>query len=140
MATIKQIREGIETRLGTVSGLRTSHVVKPEISPPEAMVMAPTIDPYHGTMGKANALTEYQFEVWVFTSAAWLRTGQDLLDEYASPTGAKSVKLAIEGDQTLGGVVDDCFVSRFRSMNVEEIGAIGYIGGIFTVPVFARGT
>lgn len=139
MATIEQIMQGLETRLGTIAGLRVSDTVTPTISPPWAMVGLPADVDYHAAMG-TNPLGTLAFQVWVFTSSAWDRTGQLKLAGYMNQNGATSIRAAIEADRTLGGVVDDCHVSRGRAVTVEEFGVIGYFGGVFTVPVYARGT
>lgn len=139
MATIEQIMQGIETRLGTIAGLRVSDTITPTISPPFAMVGLPSGIDYHAAMG-ANPLGNLMFEIWVFTSTAWDRTGQLKLAGYQNQNGSTSIRAAIEADRTLGGVVDDCFVRSSRRVTVEEFGVIKYFGGVFTVPVFARGT
>ena len=43
---------------------------------------------------------------------------QRVLDELLAPTGARSVKTAIEADKTLGGVVKDVWVSAMTGYNV----------------------
>lgn len=139
MATIEQIMQGIETRLDTIAGLRVSDTITPTMSPPFAMVGLPSGIDYHTAMG-TNPLGALMFEVWVFTSTAWDRTGQLKLAGYMNQNGSTSIRAAIEGDKTLGGVVDDCFVRGSRRVTVEEFGVIKYFGGVFTVPVFARGT
>lgn len=139
MATVEQIMQGLETRLGTISGLRVSDTVASTISPPFAMVGLPSSVQYHRSMG-TNPLGDYEFEVWVFTSTAWDRTGQLKLAGYQNQNGSTSIRAAIEGDKTLGGVADDCFVRASRRVTVEEFGVLKYFGGVFTVPVFARGT
>jgi hypothetical protein len=139
MATVEQIMKGLETRLDTISGLRVSDTITPTISPPWAMVGLPANIEYHKAMG-TNPLGDSVFEIWVFTSKAWDRTGQLKLAGYLNQNGSTSIRAAVEADRQLGGVVDDCFVSRGRAVTVEEFGIIGYFGGVFTVPVFSRGT
>jgi hypothetical protein len=139
MADIETIMQGLETRLATIAGLRVSDTVKGEISPPSAMVGLPQDVNYHAAMG-TNPKFDLTFEIWVFTSKAWDRTGQLQLTGYLNPNGPKSIRAAIEADRQLGGVVDDCHVARGRAVTVEEFGVIGYFGGVWTVPVFARGT
>lgn len=139
MTDIEQIMKGIETRLATITGLRHSDTVKGEISPPFAMVGLPRDIDYHAAMGR-DPLGDMTFEVWVFTSRAWDSAGQRQLAGYMNQSGPKSIRAAIEADQQLGGIVDDCIVRRGRAVTVEEFGVIGYFGGVFTVPVFVKGT
>lgn len=138
MATIEQIMAGIETRLATISGLRTSDTLAPQISPPWAMVGVPPVENYHATMGSRRF--ELNPTISVFTSTSWDRTGQLKLAGYANQTGSTSIRAAVEADRTLGGVVEDCVVDSFRPINIEEFGEIGYFGGVFQLRVFARGT
>lgn len=135
--TIEQVMLGIETRLKTISGLRVSEYVADQINPPAALVGVPEISSYHATMGRGRFTIEPT--VTVLTSAAYDRAGQLKLAGYANPTGSSSVVVAIEGDKTLGGVVDDCIVVDFRPLGMEEVGLIGYYGGVFTLRVIASG-
>ena len=135
--TIAQVMQGIETRLATISGLRVNDVKADQINPPAAIVGVPPIPSYHATMARGKFLVEPT--VTVLVSAAYDRTGQLALASYADPTGATSVLSAIEGDRTLGGVVDDCIVIDFRPLGLEEVGLIGYYGGVFTLRAVATG-
>lgn len=136
-ATIEQIMQGIETRLATISGLRVSDTTPDQINPPQAFVGVPNIPNYHGTMGRAKFPIEPT--VTVLVSATLDRVGQLKLASYANPTGDSSIVAAIEADRTLGGIVDDCIVDSFRPLGLEEVGLIGYYGGVFALRVIARG-
>lgn len=128
---------GLETRVATIAGLRVTEFVPGSMSPPAACIGVPDIDNYRLTMGRGKF--QMEFTVTVFTSAAWDRTGQLLLAEYMRPTGANSMITAIEGDKTLGGIADDCWVTGFRRLGLEEVALIGYFGGEFSVNVVANG-
>lgn len=129
--TLEQVMLGIETRLATISGLRTSAIGPDQIVPPAAVVGVPPVEAYHATFNSNRMLLD--FPVTVLVSAALDRVGQLALAGYANPSGATSVKAAIEGDKTLGGILDDCIVMSFRPLGLEEVGLIGYYGGVFTV-------
>lgn len=135
--TIEQVMLGIETRLATISGLRVTEYIADQINPPAAVVGVPEIDSYHATMGRGRFTISPT--VTVFTSAAYDRVGQLKLASYANPTGSSSIVVAIEGDKTLGGVVDDCIVVSFRPLGLEEVGVIGFYGGEFTLQAIASG-
>jgi hypothetical protein len=136
--TIEQIMDGIETRLATISGLRVSDVSPGQINPPCAIVGVPAITSYHATFGSGR-MTLDDITVTVLVSAAVDRVGQKKLAGYANPTGSTSIKAAVEGDKTLGGVVDDCIVVSFRPLGLDEVGVIGYFGGIFQLRAIAIG-
>jgi len=77
--------------------------------------------------------------VHIFTGSASDVEGQRALADYANPVGAKSIRAAIEGDKTLGGMAHDCIVREFRPLNLEEYSALQYFGGVFTLQLYARG-
>lgn len=136
--TILQIMEGIETRLKTIAGLRVTEYIADQINPPQAIIGVPDIPEYRTTFGRGRFGLEP--EVTVLVSAALDRVGQRALAEFANVTGAKSIPAAIEADRTLGGVVEECFVLSFRVLGFEEVGAIGYYGGVFQLKTVAKGT
>jgi len=135
--TIEQVMLGIETRLKTISGLRVEEFAPDQINPPQAVIGVPPVPSYHATMGRGRFTLEPT--VTIFVSKSWNRTGQLKLASYANPTGDSSVVTAIEADKTLGGVVDDCFVVDFQPLGLEEVGLIGYYGGVFTLRAIASG-
>jgi hypothetical protein len=137
--TLQQIMEALETACATISGLRHSAIVNGQISPPHLMVGVPPVEDYHGTMASGYLLTE--FPITIFTSSAVDRVGQLLLAEFANPTGARSIKAAVELDKTLGGVVDDCYVTSFRPLGLVNVGApdAQYLAGTFQVKIIAKG-
>jgi hypothetical protein len=130
--TIAEVMAGIETRLQTVNGLRTRDVSPDQIVPPCAIVGVPPID-YLETF-KQSTYT-IRPTVTVFTSAALTRAGQIALAKYAEFDGSNSIFQAIRADQTLGGKVDYCVVLSFRPLGLEEVGIVGYYGGIFELEV-----
>jgi hypothetical protein len=138
MATTEQVMVAIETRLQTISGLRTDTGSSAQINPPQALVGLPDIPNYHATFAHGRILPSY--EVTILVSNAYTRTADLLLAAYVDPSGTKSIHAAVEGDPTLGGVVQNCIVEGFRKVTREEFGLIGYYGGIFTLKVIAAGT
>lgn len=137
-ATIEEIMLGIETRLATISGLRVTEYVADQINPPQAVVGVPAIPNYRSAMARGSySITP---TVTVLVSAAVDRVGQLQLARYASPTGPSSVPAAIEGDRQLGATVHDCVVTAFRPLGYDEVGVIGYYGGVFDLTVIASGT
>ena len=135
--TITQIMQGIETRLATISGLRVAEYKPGQVNPPQAVVGVPPIPEYHKTMRMGKFTIDPT--VTVFVSAAYDRVGQLKLAGYADPAGSTSIRAAIEGDKTLGGVADDCIVVSFRPLGLEEVGALGYYGGLFVLRAVASG-
>lgn len=131
MSSLLAVMTGIEARLKTIPGLRTSATIPDTISPPHAMVGLPIVTDYHAQLGRPRATLEAQ--ITLLTSAGWTRTGQEQLAAYADVDGDLSVIAAIEADRRLGGACGDCTVQQFRPLTGPEFGEIGYYGGLFTL-------
>lgn len=141
IATPRQIREGIRDNLKAIKGLQVNAYPISNPTPPSCYVASgPT--QYDLTMGRG--LDKPQFIVVVFVALNHDLGAQELLDEFAQPQGARSVKAAVETDKTLGGIVGGLRVTEFsgtRSYTFDTL-TTGtqrppVIGGEFTVEVFA---
>jgi hypothetical protein len=99
---VSTVRDGIKTRLQTISGLRVYDVIPDKVTPPSAIVgqLDFTFD-----IDNARGLDQASLDVYVIVQRLDARSGQNKLDEYLS-SGSKSIKTAIEGDRTLGGAVN----------------------------------
>jgi len=140
--TVLQVMQGIAERLDTIDGLRVESYIADQINPPMAVVGPPPIENYHTAFHRGT--WELRPQVYILVSAALDRVGQEALASYADVSGDTSIPAAIEGDrsqggQTLGGIVDDCVVDSFRPLGMEEVGLIGYYGGVFELRVIASG-
>ena len=138
MATVVQIRAGLRTRLATISGLRTPKGFD-RISVPAAHI-GEVEGQYNQTFGSSTtALNAYQVKVRLYVSRASDSAAEANLDAYLAPSGAQSVKAALEGDRTLGGVAETLNVSGFSGYGVYEVADQPYVGAEFTVDIYARG-
>jgi hypothetical protein len=70
----------------------------------------------------ARGLDQAQVDVLVIVQRFSERSGQNLLDLYLSGSGASSIKAAIEGDRTLGGVVNTLRVTGAEAGTYESQG------------------
>jgi hypothetical protein len=136
MSTLLQIRSGLKTALATIGGLNTHSAEPGQVTPPAAVVVTPAID--YGISSSYNRLNVYEFRVIVLVSAGLSDEAAHILDTYADPNAVTSIRAAIEYDPTLGGVTDTLVVNSFRPLDVEEVAALGYWGGDFSVTVYAR--
>lgn len=135
--TILSVMQGIETRLATISGLRTAYYIADQVNPPMAVVGVPEIDNYRISFKRGSFTLRPQ--VYILVGASYDRAGQMNLAGFVDPTGPSSIPAAIEGDRTLGGVVSDCVVQSYRPLGWEEVGVVGYYGGVFDLLVVAPG-
>lgn len=133
MGTLSQIRDGLKTRLETITGLRAHDTIPDSISPPCAVVGAP--EPLEYDVAFRGAAHRYTIPVRVYASRASERTGQDKLDGYMAASGATSIKAAIEGDATLGGAAHSTVVKQARGYGVYNIGGVDYLGVEFVTEV-----
>lgn len=136
--TIANVMTGFEARLLTIDGLRVASYTADQINPPQATIGVPPVDNYHSTMQRGRF--QLSGEIYVFVSGALDRVGQMLLAEFANPTGPMSIVAAVYGDATLGGVVEDCIIRSFRPLGMEEVGVVGYFGGVWEWEVLAQGS
>lgn len=134
MATISQIRSGLSTRLATITGLRSGPTIPDNVNPPYAIVAPSSVD-YHRAFN--NALSTYNFTITLVVGRVSERTAQNNLDAYCSPSGSSSIRVAIEGDKTLGGVVFDTIVTGMRNYGSVTIGDNNYLAAEFDIAVQA---
>ena len=134
MTSINAIRSGIATNLATITGLRVAAEMPDSPNPPIAIVMLESIE-YDQAM--KQGLTLYNFSVSVIVGRAAEREMQRKLDSYQQISGSQSVKLAIESDRTLGGVIQDLRVTNSSSIGSIIINDQTYLAAEFTVTVFA---
>jgi hypothetical protein len=134
VASITAIRAGLATRLGSITGLRSGPTIPDNVNPPYAIISPSSVD-YHRAFN--NALSTYNFNVMVVVGRVSERTSQNSLDAYCSPTGTSSIRVAIEADRTLGGVVFDTMVTGMRNYGSVTIGETNYLAAEFDIAVQA---
>lgn len=132
--SISSIRSGLGANLASVSGLRVSTYIPDDISPPVAVISAPSIT--YDTAFR-DGLHTFDFNVTVIVGRTSERNAQGRLDDYADPTGANSVKTALESDPTLGGAAQTLRVTRTNGNQVVQVGETIYAAVEFTVVVYA---
>lgn len=139
LATLAQIRAGLNTRLATITGVQTSAYPSAVPALPFVYVVGNDQTEYLGAM--QGGLVPWQIIVHALVSNA-PPTPENAahLDEFISPTGSKSVKAAIEGSgpsQTLSGIVSDVVVMRVSRPTIFETEQQSYYGAEFSVSVYA---
>lgn len=103
MADVSALRSGIKTRLATIANLRTYDVMPGKIELPGAAVALRSAEFDRDMDGN----TLYRFYIWIYVQASSdLERAQRALDVFLAPSGALSIKAAVEGDQSLGGIAD----------------------------------
>lgn len=131
-ASISQASAALKTRLATITGLRAMDYQPDALHQPTVYVTIESVD-YHNAMGNRAV---YNYTVQIVLGRAVDRVAQALMDDYASPSGAKSVLAALSSDLTLGGVVESLSVDRSASIMPLNQGDTVFVSLDFTVRVF----
>ena len=134
MATVSQLRAGLATNLATISGLRTSALIPDAPQPPIAVVIPDSIS--YDTAFK-RGMDTYEYTITVIVGRQSDRTAQSSLDGYCNPTGAQSIKTAIESDRTLGGTAQSLRVTDMKTYSSMTIADTVYLIADFSVTVYA---
>jgi len=134
VASITAIRSGLATNLGTITGLRSGPTIPDNVNPPYAIIQPSSVD-YHRAFN--NALSTYNYTITLVVGRVSERTAQNNLDAYCSPTGSSSIRVAIESDKTLGGIVFDTIVTGMRNYGSVTIGENTYLAAEFDIAVQA---
>lgn len=119
------VRAGLETRLATIAGLRTSAYVPDSVAPPMAIVGLPTSATYDLSMG--NGTDSLEIPIIIVAGKMSDRKSQSLLDEFVSGSGAKSIRAAIQGDRTLGGACASARITSAGNYGTTNIAGIDYL-------------
>ena len=133
MASLSSIRTGLSTRLATISGLSVYSYVPDSIEPPTAGVGVMSSVDYDSTMSRGSDM--YEIPLYLYVSRVDAELSQDSLDEFLAGSGSSSIKQAIEGDTTLGGVVSSARVVEASNYGVYTINSIDYLGVEFSVEI-----
>jgi hypothetical protein len=133
MASLSSIRSGLSTRLATISGLSVYSFVPDSIEPPTAVVGVMSSVDYDSTMSRGS--DSYEIPLYLYVSRVDAELSQDSLDEFLAGSGSSSIKQAIEGDSTLGGVVSSARVVEASNYGVYTINSIDYLGVEFSVEI-----
>jgi len=135
-ATVSEIMTGIKGRLATVTGLRTSDYLPDNVNPPVAIPALESIDYHQASRGGAAV---HELTVTVIVGSASERSAQSKLDGYLSYSGDTSIRAAIEGDPTLGGVAQTCICNTAGGISAIEIGSANtrYLIATWNVTVYA---
>ena len=132
MAELSAIRAGLRANLATISGLRVAEEVIDNPQPPVAMVALSNID-YHTDMRLG---AKYNFTVQVIVGRASERQAQRTLDLYVNPVGASSVKVSVESNRTLGGIVSDVVCESMPNVGAITLNDQIYLAADFQVAVY----
>jgi hypothetical protein len=131
VADINGIANALATRIATSTGIRAYPNAPGQVVPPAVVVIPdrPAIM-YGQTM---DGETTVNLLAIVVLSAANDTSGQTLLNNFVSSSGAQSVNAAVNADPSLAGTVEFAVVLQVSSYGLIEYAGQQYIGGSFLV-------
>jgi hypothetical protein len=134
-ATVTELKNGIKTRLETITNLRAYAQQPDQVNPSIGGIAWPTLESitYHGAM-RAGLVT-HVFTVSVIVGRAAERTAQALMDTYLSYDGG--IRAAIEADTTLGGYAKTLIVEEATNLSTVDANDTTYLTVDFRVVVYA---
>lgn len=133
-ATVSQVADGLKARLATISGLRTFSFQPEQVNPPVAFPVLESID-YHKAFGGGDV--RMQFTIIVIVGRYVDRVAHANLDGFLSFDGATSLRAAIEGDRTLGGVAQTLVMDSSLSIGALAVAEAEFLQVSFSVLVHA---
>lgn len=134
MSSLVGIRQGLADNLATIPGLRTSWWAPDNPTPPIAVIVPENVE--YDAAFQRGADT-YTFRIIVIAQRADARNAQSTLDSFCVPSGATSIKAAVESDKTLGGNADSCRVTNLTDYGPLAVGDTQYLAATFTVSVIS---
>ncbi len=138
MASVAAIADGLKVRLATISGVRAYSYQPEQLNPPFAYPILNGVS-YHQTMGMGSAVTQFDWSVYVVVGRWVDRVAMTNLDDFLSPTGAKSIRAALEADRTLGGACSDLVVSTSANISALEQDDAEYLQVSFSLTIYGEG-
>jgi hypothetical protein len=135
--SVTTVRNGLATRLGTISGLRV-YATPPDLVQelPAAVVTAGEPFLTYDQLVR-GADVRYAFKVLLLVASADEAQAWSDLEPYLSAAGGASVKAAVDG--TLGGSADWARVVRSPSVGRVTVGGGVYWGATFSVEAYESG-
>lgn len=137
MPDLSAIREGLADALQAIPELQASPYMLANPTPPSAHVVPDEVQ-YDQTMGRGH--DDWFMTVQAFVGIATDIGAQKRLDLMLNPSGAFSVKAAVEADVTLGATVDDVRVESCTGYRTYEMADGSHVlGAEWRVHVLAAG-
>jgi hypothetical protein len=135
MADMKAIRAALAVKLSS-TGLSVHANAPGQVTPPTAVIIPdrPAIV-YGQTFDGETTVTLLAI---VLVSAANDATGQDLIDDYVSSSGTKSINASVQADPTLAGAVESAAVLQVSTYGLVEYAGQQYMGATFLVQIYAH--
>ncbi len=131
--TLNQLRLGLEGRLATITGLRAYEYIPDNPNPPCAVVQVGRIS---YDLSFQRGVDQYEFRILLICGRVAERSAQAAMDAFLNPIGTSSIKTAVQGDATLGGLAVDTRLTEMRGLGTVTFNEVTYMTAEFIVDVF----
>ncbi len=122
MGEITDIRDGLETRLLTISGLQVyDHEPDATTVTPAASIRLESLtrnETFEGSSVPGDRT--YRWILTVRLSGSIPQEQWQSLDDYLAPTGTNSIQAAIDGGSTLGGTVEWATIPTVETIEITD--------------------
>ena len=139
MATLSEIRDGLKTTVGNISGIRCYDTVPDNAINFPVAIFIPSAIEFDLAMQRGTDL--YTFDMLVAVQRADSRTAQDKLDAFVTGSGSSSIRQIIYNNKTLGLSDTDA-----REVNMSNYAAdvnlngIDGVGANLEIQVYTKGS
>ncbi len=122
------------TLTAAVDGLRVYPRLLGQINPPAA-VITPNTGPFltYGTTFDGG--DDLDLAITLLVARGDDRTADEKLGAYIARSGSRSILAAVAGDRTLGGLVNEAWVTGAQDWGVITVADVAYLGCVFPVKV-----
>jgi hypothetical protein len=132
-ATIKQVREALQTRLSSITGL-TAYASPPGTVNAPAALIAPNDGQFY-TYNTSQTSHDLELVVAVFVQMGERQSATEELDRYLDDSGTYSIYAAVAADPRLGSTVDAAVVTAAQNYGTHTYNGVDYQGVEFVVAV-----
>jgi hypothetical protein len=116
---IKDAKDGLVTLLGAISGTRAIDYLPEDWNEFPVVLVLFTGRNYQVTMGGSSF--DGTMDIWLLVDKQNTKEAVDLLDEYMTPLGTKSVEVAMDADRTWGANIDDGQLISVGDIGYQEV-------------------
>jgi hypothetical protein len=139
MATLSEIRDGLKTTVGNISGIRCYDTVPDNAINFPVAIFIPSAIEFDLAMQRGTDL--YTFDMLVAVQRADSRTAQDKLDAFVTGSGSSSIRQIIYNNKTLGLSDTDARVVNMSNYAADvNLNGVDGVGANLEIQVYTKGS
>ena len=139
MATLSEIRDGLKTTVGNISGIRCYDTVPDNAINFPVAIFIPSAIEFDLAMQRGTDL--YTFDMLVAVQRADSRTAQDKLDAFVTGSGSLSIRQIIYNNKSLGLSDTDARVVNMSNYAADvNLNGVDGVGANLEIQVYTKGS